>query len=64
MFVSVGSGSAIGYSYDDNGDSSGKMGRNYSMEAPREEEKKKRKASVERVIMVGKKFKLVKCSTN
>ena len=38
MFVSVGSGSAIGYSYDDNGDSSGRMGLSYSMKDPREEE--------------------------
>ena len=43
MFVSVGSGSAIGYSYDDNGDSSGKMGRSYSMKAPREEEEEEEK---------------------
>ena len=41
MFVSVGSGSAIGYSYDNNGDSSGKKGRSYSMKAPREEEEEK-----------------------
>ena len=36
--VRVGSGSAIGYSCDDNGDSSSKMGQSYSMKAPREEE--------------------------
>ena len=43
MSVSVGSGSAIGYSYDDNGDSSGKMGRSYSMKTPREEEEEEEK---------------------
>ena len=56
VFVSVGRGSAIGYSYDDNGDSSSRGGATL-WRLP--ERKKKRKASVERVIMVGKKFKLI-----